>query len=277
MILILKSLIFIIFKKMFDFGDQVSKEINRRREVVFLILAGIFLGTLGILNILGISRQIDLSFEFFGRQIPFIVFVGVLPYPITFLCTDFISELYGKKRANTVVWIGLVLNIWVLFILWLGGVLPPHPEIMENGLPALTDPNHTFFQIRKWTFGATIASMIAYLTAQFVDVSLFHYIRKLTKGKMLWLRNNGSTLTSQMVDSLAVITITYFYARDAISIHPGETVIHGLIILILSNYVYKVVSALIDTLPFYIGVKYLGRYLHLDPNKEWEEKENTTE
>lgn len=262
---------------MFDFGDQVSKEINRRREVVFLILAGIFLGTLGILNILGISRQIDLSFEFFGRQIPFIVFVGVLPYPITFLCTDFISELYGKKRANTVVWIGLVLNIWVLFILWLGGVLPPHPEIMENGLPALTDPNHTFFQIRKWTFGATIASMIAYLTAQFVDVSLFHYIRKLTKGKMLWLRNNGSTLTSQMVDSLAVITITYFYARDAISIHPGETVIHGLVILILSNYVYKVVSALIDTLPFYIGVKYLSRYLHLYPNKEWEEKEKTTE
>lgn len=257
---------------MFDFGDKVSKKISRRREVVFLVLAGIFLGTLGILNILGISRQIDLSFEIFGRQIPFIVFVGVLPYPITFLCTDFISELYGKKRANTVVWVGLVLNIWVLFILWIGGILPPHPEMMENGLPALTDPNHTFFQIRKWTFGATIASMIAYLTAQFVDVSLFHYIRKLTKGKMLWLRNNGSTLTSQMVDSLAVITITYFYAREALHIQVGETLIHGLVILILSNYVYKVVSAFLDTIPFYIGVKYLSRYLHLDTDKEWKEK-----
>ena len=76
-----------------------------------------------------------------------------------------------------------------------------------------------------------------------------------------------------MVDSLAVIIITYFYAREAIHIQPGETIMHGLIILILSNYVYKVVSALIDTIPFYIGVKYLSRYLELNPDKEWDKKE----
>lgn len=257
---------------MFDFGDRVSKSINRRREVVFLILAGLFLGTLAILNVLGISRQIDFTFTLFGKTIPFIVFIGVLPYPVTFLCTDFISELYGKRRANMVVWIGLLLNVWVLFILWLGGVLPPAPDLMEDGLPALTDPSRTFFQIRKWTFGATLASMIAYLTAQFIDVHIFHLVRKATKGKMLWLRNNISTLTSQMVDSLAVITITYFYARDAIQIQPGETVVHGLTILILSNYVYKMVSALVDTIPFYVGVRYLSRYLHLDPQKEFKEE-----
>lgn len=255
---------------MFDFGDQVSKTIARRREVVFLILAGFFLGTLAILNILGISRQIDFSFFLFGKEIPFIVFVGVLPYPVTFLCTDFISELYGKKRANIVVWIGLALNIWVLFVLWLGGVLPPHPHMGQDGLPALTDPMRTFFQIRKWTFGATIASMIAYLTAQLVDVYLFHQIRVKTKGKMLWLRNNGSTLTSQMVDSLAVITITYFYARGAIHLMPGQSVVHSLVILILSNYVYKFTAALLDTIPFYAGVRFLTRYLHLQPNKEFE-------
>ena len=117
-----------------------------------------------------------------------------------------------------------------------------------------------------------MASMIAYLTAQFIDVHLFHLIRKATKGMMLWLRNNASTLTSQMVDSLAVISITYFYARDAIQIQPGETVVHGLTILILSNYVYKMVSALLDTVPFYIGVHYLSRYLHLDPQKEFKEE-----
>lgn len=258
---------------MFDYGDQVSKTIHRRREVVFLILSGLFFGTLAILNVLGISRQIDLSFDFFGWRVPFIVFIGVLPYPLTFLCTDFISELYGRKRANTVVWIGLLLNVWVIFILWLGGVLPPHPVITETGLPAPSDPNHTFFQIRKWTFGATLASMIAYLAAQFIDVHLFHYIRKRTRGKKLWLRNNGSTLTSQMVDSLSVILITYFFARDAIHITPGETIVFGLLVLILSNYFYKMVAALLDTLPFYIGVKYLSRYLHLDPTKEFFEKE----
>lgn len=262
---------------MFDFGDKVDKKIARRRERVFILLSGFFLGTLAILNILGISRQIDLSFTIAGKTIPFIVFVGVLPYPITFLCTDFISEIYGRKRANMVVWTGLILNIWVIFILWIGGILPPEPELTSEGLPEITDPNRTFFQIRKWTFGATVASMIAYLTAQFIDVHVFHFIRKKTKGKLLWLRNNGSTLTSQMVDSIAVVTITYFYAHEAIMIKPGETVIHALVILILSNYLFKMVAALLDTIPFYIGTHYLAKYLHLDPDFEFKKREELDE
>jgi len=260
---------------MFDFDDKVDKKISRRREVVFIILSGFFLGTLAILNILGISRQIDLTFYIFGIRIPFVVFVGVLPYPITFLCTDFISEIYGKKRANTVVWVGLMLNVWVIFIMWLGGSLPPHPELVDGGLPAIDDPARIFFQIRKWTVSSVTASMIAYLTAQFVDVHLFHAIRKITSGKMLWLRNNGSTLTSQMVDSIAVVTITYLTAHRAITIHPGETIFHTLLILILSNYVFKMVAALLDTIPFYIGVRFLTGYLQIDPDKEFKAIQRT--
>jgi len=254
---------------MFEPGQSLDEKYRVRREIVFIILSGLFLGTLAILNILGISRQIDLSFTVFGRSIPFVVFVGVLPYPITFLCTDLISELYGKKRARMVVWTGLLLNIWVLFILWLGGALPPRPEFGPDNLPFHDDPQRTFFQIRQWTFGATIASMIAYLTAQFVDVHVFHFFKRLTRGKALWLRNNGSTLTSQMVDSVSVVTITWLFAHDAISIHPGETVSHAITILILSNYVFKMVSALVDTIPFYIGTRYLSRYLNIDPVSEY--------
>jgi len=258
---------------MFNFGDNVDQKIARRREVVFIILSGLFLGTLASFNILGISRQIDLSFSIFGLSIPFVVFVGVLPYPITFLCTDFISELYGKKRATTVVWVGLLLNIWVLFIMWVGGALPPHPVMGPDGLPALDDTNRTFFQIRQWTGIATLGSMIAYLTAQFIDVHVFHLIRRLTKGKMLWLRNNGSTLTSQMVDSIAVVSITAIAAPAAIQITPGETAIHTVVILILSNYVFKMVSALLDTIPFYIGTKFFIKYLQIDPYIEFKNKE----
>ena len=257
---------------MFGPNDQVDIKIARRRELVFIILAGVFLGTLAVFNIMGISRQINLSFDIGNLHIPFVVFVGVLPYPITFLCTDFISELYGKRRANMVVWVGLILNIWVLFILWVGGVLPPHPELGPDNLPALDDPDRTFFHIRKLTGLATLGSMIAYLTAQFVDVQIFHMLKKLTKGKMLWLRNNGSTLTSQMVDSVAVILITFYFA-DVIDIMPGETVVHSLIILILSNYMFKMVSALLDTGPFYLGVKRLSKYLQLNPNKEYEDED----
>lgn len=251
---------------MFGEDMNIEKKIAVRREVVFMVLSGLFLGTLAMLNILGISRQIDLSFNMGTIHIPFVVFVGVLPYPITFLCTDLISELYGKKRAQMLVWIGLLLNVWVLFILWIGGVLPPSTPLGPDGLPAMDHPDRTFYQIRKWTSMATLASMIAYLSAQLVDVHIFHFLKKLTRGKALWLRNNGSTLISQMVDSLAVILITYFFT-SAISITPGETMFSTLIVLILSNYIFKMFAALVDTLPFYAGTKWLSRYLQIDPNE----------
>ena len=92
-------------------------KIEQRREIVFILFSGLFIGTLAMLNILGITRIIDLSFNIFGIYVPLKVFVGVLPYPLTFLCTDFISEFYGRKRASYVVWVGFILNIWVIFIL----------------------------------------------------------------------------------------------------------------------------------------------------------------
>lgn len=254
---------------MFDYKSDVDQKLINRREIVFIVLAGLFLGTLAMLNILGISRYIHFEFNIFGYEVPVMLYVGILPYPITFLCTDFISELYGKHRANVVVWTGLVLNIWVLFILWLGGVLPPVPEMVaETGLPEYGDPSRSFYHIRMLTFGATAASMIAYLTAQFVDVHVFHFVRKLTKGKHLWLRNNVSTLTSQMVDSVSVVLITYYYA-NAIHIPEGKSVTEILGIFILSSYLFKLVAALLDTIPFYIGVKFLSKYLQIDPMKEF--------
>ncbi|MBN2522935.1 MAG: queuosine precursor transporter [Bacteroidales bacterium] len=254
---------------MFQKSTNHLNKYEKRREFVFLLLAGLFIGTLAMLNILGITRIIDLSFEFFGIHVPFRVFVGILPYPLTFLCTDFISEFYGKKRASYVVWIGFVLNLWVIFILWIGGILPPVPVMNpETGLPFKEDANFLFYQLRSYTFSATFASMIAYLTAQFVDVHVFHFLKKLSSGKKLWLRNNGSTLTSQLVDSLSVILITFFMT-NAIRIPAGFSTVKFLFILVISNYFFKLVAALLDTIPFYIGVKYLTSYLKIDPVSEY--------
>ena len=233
---------------MTEYWESRNSEIAKRRERVFLILAGIFLGTLAMLNILGISRFINL---FSIGETTFSVAVGVLPYPVTFLCTDLISELYGKKRAQFVVWVGVLLNFWVVFILWLGGVLPGSdaPE---------------FFYIRSLTFGAVTASMIAYITAQFTDVYMFHFWKRLTKGKHLWLRNNGSTLVSQMVDTVAVILITHYFA-SALPVEEGRPIIPQLLTFIGSGYVFKLVVALLDTGPVYLAVHYLSNYLELDP------------
>jgi len=227
-----------------------------RREKVFLALAGLFLGTLAMLNIIGVSRFIDLSFRvpLIGWEVPMVVAIGVLPYPITFLCTDFISELYGRRRANAVVAVGFLINIWVALILWLGGLLP-QPEGADSS---------AFLHIRTLTLGGVAASMIAYLAAQLVDVQLFHFWKRLTKGRHLWLRNNGSTLVSQLVDTTAVILI--IYPMGALPPVPGgETVAMHLIGLIAASYVFKLVAALIDTGPFYLGNHLLLRYLRLPP------------
>lgn len=251
------------------FQHPSSEKYQFRREMVFFILSGLFVGTLAMLNILGISRLIDLSFNIGTLHIPFKVFVGILPYPLTFLCTDFISEFYGRRRANMVVWVGLLVNIWVLIILWVGGLLPPVPTLdPATSLPSATDPNYVFFAVRQLTFGATLASMVAYLTAQFVDVEVFHWLKRLSRGRMLWLRNNVSTLTSQMVDSVSVVLITYFVAR-VIIVPEGYTVSHYLGMLIVSNYLFKMVAALADTIPFYLGTAFLKRYLQLDPVAEY--------
>ena len=114
-----------------------------------------------MLNILGTSKFIDYSFSIYNIEIPFVIAIGVLPYPFTFLCTDLISELYGKKRANQVVWMGLILNLWVIFFVWIAGVLDP-PENLINGLPQASVENgqikipqeYAFYQIRKLTIGA---------------------------------------------------------------------------------------------------------------------------
>lgn len=231
--------------------------IRRRRETVFLILSGLFLGSLTMLNILGTSRFLDLKFSLMGLQIDMPLAIGVLPYPITFLCTDFICELYGERKANQVVWMGLFLNVWVMLILWLGGIFPGYPGPEADA----------FFTIRRLALGATVASMIAYMIAQFCDVRLFHFWKQLTNGKHLWLRNNGSTLVSQLVDSTAVILITHFYA-NGLPIDESRPVGGQLLAFIVSGYVFKLFFALADTLPFYIGVGWFREYLQLGEGEE---------
>jgi queuosine precursor transporter len=227
--------------------------VHERRERVFLVCAGVFLGTLAMLNIIGITRFVDLSFviPFTELRVPMVVAIGVLPYPITFLCTDFICELYGRKRASFMVLVGFVLNVWVVFILWLGGILPGYDSPV-------------FDELRMLAFGAVTASMIAYMVAQLVDVHVFHFWKRLTRGRHLWLRNNGSTLVSQLVDTTCVILITHFYA-GGLTIDPEAPLARQLFTYIAAGYVFKLLVALADTLPFYVGSRHLARYLRLPP------------
>ena len=237
-----------------------ARQLHDRRERVFLLLAGLFLGSLTMLNLLGITRFLNLAFFIEGSRewkYPLAIAVGVLPYPVTFLCTDFISELFGKARANLVVMVGLMLNVWVVLVLWIGGAWP--------GFDPGFSPNdgQTFFDVRRLAMKAVFASMIAYLAAQLIDVQLFHFWKHVTRGRHLWLRNNGSTLASQLVDTVAVMFITF-----AADLSNGKKTLAVVLTLVATGYVFKVVVALFDTIPFYIGVRVLTRYLRLAPAEQ---------
>lgn len=241
-------------------------QLQERRERVFLVLAGTFLCAMTLLNVIGITRFVQLG--------PMALAVGVLPYPLTFLCTDLICELYGRARANFLVSVGLGLNFLILGVLLLGNSLPSVPaetmppwQILQLAAPVHLPNGDTVEQsvglyqlIYATTSGAVFASMLAYIAAQYCDVQLFHFWKRVTRGKYLWVRNNFSTLMSQMVDSVMVVSVTFgaAFLRDELSL----TV---LLTLVASNYLFKATVALLDTGPFYLGVHYLRRYLHLAP------------
>lgn len=239
--------------------------LSEKRERVFLVLAGVFLCAMTLLNVIGITRFVHLG--------PLALAVGVLPYPLTFLCTDLISELYGRARANFVVWVGFFLNFFILGCLWLGNSLPaveaanqPPWQVIQlaedialpNG-EVMTGSVELFGLLYACTSGAVFASMMAYITAQFCDVQLFHFFKKLTNGKHLWMRNNFSTLTSQLVDSVMVISVTFGAVFLA-----GNITLPALFVLMGSNYLFKMCVALLDTGPLYLLVHYLRNYLELD-------------
>ena len=242
--------------------------IAERREKVFLVLAGTFLCAMTLLNVIGITRFIQLG--------PMALAVGVLPYPLTFLCTDLICELYGKARANFLVTVGLGLNFLILLILYLGNAIPSVPvesmppwQILQLAAPValpngeIVESSVGLYQlIYATTTGAVFASMLAYVAAQYCDVHLFHFWKRVTKGKHLWIRNNFSTLMSQMVDSIMVISVTFGAA-----FFRGDMAFNTLLVLVGSNYLFKATVALLDTGPLYLAVHYLRPYLQLAPNE----------
>jgi queuosine precursor transporter len=237
--------------------NETDNSVSRKREAVFLILSGIFLGSMTMLNVLGTSKILYLGslFGFFSLTVP----VGVLAYPITFLCTDLISELYGKRRANTLVWVGLLVNVWLLIIIYIGTAIPAWSNSPDST---------TFDKIKVIATDTVLGSMVAYLVAQLIDVYVFHYFKTLTKGKKLWLRNNASTMTSQLVDTFIVILYVHF-ASDGFHLQhlsPNE-VFNNLASIIGATYLFKFVFALLDTLPFYWLTSYLSKTLEIDNEK----------
>ena len=203
------------------------------KEQFYVILSAIFIASLITCNLIANKFvTVDLGFKVF------IVSAGILPYPLTFLVTDLISELYGQKKANLVVFSGFIASIFVLFFLWLGGQF--------SSIPSSVVGDATYDVVFQNAWRIIAASMVAYLFAQFIDVKIFHFWKKLTNGKHLWLRNNGSTTVSQLVDTALVVSILFVGVWDSSQI----------INAIIDGWLFKMLMAFIDT-PIIYGIIHL--------------------
>ena len=230
---------------------------SQKRELaknIYLLLAGLFITSLVVSNLIfqKFFYWYPLDIKVLGNSL-FELSVGILPYPITFLITDLISEIYGKKRANQVVITGIFASFFSMGIL-----------LIANEVPAIKNSpidDETFNQVFALSPIAALASMIAYLLAQFVDIRIYHFWKNLTQGKMLWLRNNFSTFSSQLIDTLLVVGLLSIFGVLEWKLFWG---------LVISGFLFKIIVAALDTPLLYLFVRIFRKTFDLKPTDEVE-------
>lgn len=171
----------------------------------------------------------------------FEISVGVLPYPITFLITDLISEIFGRKKANQIVTAGIFASFFSMGLVFVANAAP---AIESSPLD-----DEVFNRVFALSPIAVLASMLAYLFAQYIDIAIYHFWKRLTKGKYLWLRNNCSTFLSQFIDTFIVVGLLCLFGVLSWDLFFG---------LVLSGFLFKIFIAFLDT-PFLYFFVYLFR------------------
>ena len=219
---------------------------QRDKRVAFSIY--LYLGALFITSLV-VSNLIFQKFfhwnpfgevTIFGAPL-FELSVGILPYPVTFLITDLVSEVYGQKKANQVVTAGIFASFFSMGIILLAN--------FSEAIPSSPVDDVTFTKVFGLSPLGVLASMLAYLAAQYIDIKIYHYWKKVTEGRMLWLRNNFSTFSSQFIDTLTVITLLCLFG-----VLPWDK-FYGLLV---SGVIFKIIIAVLDT-PFLYFFVYLMR------------------
>lgn len=226
-------------------APDLSAPAYPRSEKAFLAVAAAFLLALIVANVFAASKLVVIHLGFHDV----IVAAGILAYPVTFLATDLISELWGRKRADFVVIVGLGVSLGLLVFIEIGRWVPALNVEMDS----------VFVGFFSSSTRAILASMIAYLVAQLLDVRLFHFWKEKTKGKHLWLRNNGSTVGSQLVDTVLVTTILFWGVTP-----PGATAPMGvgeIAPIIRDGFIFKAIVAAIDTPLLYLAVRLLRPFV----------------
>lgn len=208
-----------------------------KRDFVFIIMAGIFITNAVVAELIG-GKLIQIG--------PFIMSIGIIPWPVVFLTTDLINEYYGKTGVRKLSMITASLIAYAFIILFVAIKIPA-----AVGISTVTDEQ--FFAVFGQSMWIIVGSIIAFLTSQFVDVFIFWILRDKTGGKMIWLRSTGSTVISQLIDTFVVLGIAFWL--------PGKMTTDVFINAALTGYTFKLVIAVALTPMIYLGHSVVDKYL----------------
>lgn len=207
-----------------------------KREFVFVILAGVFITNAIVAELIG-SKLIQIG--------PFIMSIGIIPWPVVFLTTDLINEYYGKKGVRTLSFITAALIAYAFVILFAAIHIPA-----AVGISTVNDEQ--FYAVFGQSLWIIVGSIVAFLTSQFIDSFIFWLLRNKTGGKMIWLRSTGSTVISQLIDTFVVLGIAFWI--------PGKMTTAVFINAALTGYTFKLIIAVVLTPLIYVGHDWIDKY-----------------
>ena len=212
--------------------------LRTRKEIVYVILAGIFITNAVTAELIG-GKLIQVG--------PFVLSMGILPWPIVFIVTDLINEYFGKQGVKRLSIITAGLISYCFVILYFAMKIPE-----AKGISPVS--NDAFKQVFGQSNLIIIGSITAFLVAQFLDVTFFNFFKERTGNKMLWLRSTGSTVLSQLIDSFVVGGIAFYL--------PGIWTTSQYIEFSFTGYAFKLIIAVLLTPLIYLGHYLIEKYIH---------------
>lgn len=223
---------------------------NQRRQWLFVFLAGLFVTNAITAELISNKLiEIPLSFDLgYLKMGPFVTIVGVIPWPVVFILTDLLNEFYGEKAVRRLSWITAVLIAYCFIIVSIALDLPAK-EIPGSSLATDAEFSKVFGQAQM----VIIGSITAFLASQLLDATLFQWIKKKTGNRYIWLRSTGSTVFSQMIDTVAVLYIGF--------VLPGALSFGDFLKIAPTNYFLKLLIAVSLTPLIYLGHYLVKRYL----------------
>jgi hypothetical protein len=241
-----------------------SKPLNKK-TLLYLLLASFFItnaliAEFGGVKIFSVEKLLGiapLQLNIFGIITDLNLSVGVLIWPIVFVFSDIINEYFGKIGVRRISFItaGMIAYAFIIILMWTG--MPPADFWLKlNGIDSHGSPfdiNFAYNTIFRAGLGIIVGSLTAFLVSQLIDAYVFHYFKKLTGHKFLWLRSTGSTVISQIIDSFVILFIAFYFL--------GNWSLEQVFRVGLIQYLYKVFIAIALTPIIYLAHIVIDRYL----------------